>query len=195
MEITVAEASAVLRAAVREGIRRRSMLYLIQGGLLALAGALALIFPVIFGAGVFVLIGWLLVLGGIVQGIGLIGATRVPYFWLQLVSMVLGIVVGFLLITRPEAGLEAVALLLVVYFMIEAVSRLVFALMIKPMDGWLWMLGSGVVGSGLAMILAANIGTAGVWLMGSLVGLYLLAAGGSLGYMAWNLRQAVDDDL
>lgn len=190
MAITVNEASAVLREAVRDGMRRRSMLFLIQGGLLAVAGCLALIFPVIFGAGVLVLIGWLLVLSGVVQGIGLIGSSKVPYFWLQLVSVVLGMVVGFLLISRPEAGLLAVALLLVVYFMIEAVSRIVFALMIRPMNDWLYLLGSGVVGIVVAVILAANLGSAGHWLLGSLVGVYLIAAGGSLGYLAWNLRRA-----
>jgi uncharacterized membrane protein HdeD (DUF308 family) len=191
MAITVNEASAVLREAVRDSIRRRSLLYLIQGGLLALAGVLALIFPIVFGTGVLVLIGWLLVLGGLVQGIGLIGAHKVPYFWLQFVSMALGIVVGFLLITRPEAGLLAVALLLVVYFMVEGVSRIVFALMIRPMDDWLWLCASGVVGIIVAMILAANLNTAGHWLLGSLVGVYLVAAGGALGYLAWNLRKAV----
>ncbi len=192
MEITVAEASAVLREAVRAGIRRRSMLYLVQGGLLVVAGGLALIFPIIFGAGMLVLIGWLLVLSGIVQGVGLIGAHRLPYFWLQLVSVVMGIVVGFMLISRPEAGLLPVALLLVVYFMIEAVSRIVFALMIRPMNDWLWLLASGVVGIVVAMVLAANLGTAGEWLMGSLVGVYLVAAGGALGYLAWNLRREAE---
>ncbi len=190
MAITVNEASAVLREAVRDSIRRRSLLYLIQGGLLVLAGALALIFPFIFSTGVLVLIGWLLVLSGVVQAIGLIGATRVPYFWLQLVSVSLGVVVGFLLISRPEAGLLAVALLLVVYFMIEAVSRIVFALMIRPMDDWLYLLGSGVVGIVVALILAANLGGAAQWLLGTLLGAYLIAAGGALGWLAWNLRRA-----
>ncbi len=190
MAITVNEASAVLRAAVRDGIRKRSMLYLIQGGLLALAGALALIVPAIFGTGVLVLIGWLLVLSGVVQAVGLIGAHQVPYFWLQLVSVVLGIVVGFLLISRPEAGLLAVALLLVVYFMIEGVSRIVFALMIRPMQHWIYLLASGIVGIIVAMILASNLGTAAQWLLGTLVGVYLIASGGALAFLAWNLRRA-----
>jgi uncharacterized membrane protein HdeD (DUF308 family) len=190
MAITVNEASAVLRAAVRDSIRRRSLLFLIQGGLLGLAGVLALVFPVIFASEVLVLIGWLLVLSGIVQGAGLIGAQNVPYFWLQFVSVAIGMIVGFLLISRPEAGLLAVALLLVVYFMIEGVSRIVFALMIRPMDDWIWLLASGFVGVVIAMVLAANLGTAAQWLLGTLVGVYLITAGGSLGYLAWNLRRA-----
>jgi uncharacterized membrane protein HdeD (DUF308 family) len=191
MAISVNEASAVLRAAVRDGIRKRSLLYLIQGGLVAAAGLLAVIFPAIFGTGVLVLIGWLLVLSGVVQAVGLIGAHQVPYFWLQLVSVVLGIVVGFLLISRPEAGLLAVALLLVVFFMIEGVARIVFALMVRPMDDWLWLLGSGVVGVVVAMILGANLGGAAEWLLGTMVGVYLMASGGALAWVAWKVRRAV----
>ncbi len=190
MEITVAEASEVLRESVRAGIRKRSLLFLIQGGLLALAGVLAVIFPLIFGMGILVLIGWLVVLSGLAQGIGLIGSHRAPYFWLQLVSVVLGIVVGFLLISRPEAGLLAVALLLVVYFMIEAMSRIVFALLIRPMDDWLWLLASGIVGIVVAMVLGANLGAAAEWLIGTLVGVYLFCSGAALAYLAWQLRRA-----
>lgn len=191
MAITVNEASSVLREAVRENIRSRSLLYLVEGVLLVVAGLLALIFPAIFGAGVLVLIGWLLILSGVVQAVGLIGAHKVPYFWLQLVSVALGIVVGFLLISRPEAGLLAVALLLVVYIMIEAVARIAFALMIRPMDDWLWILGSGVFGIVIAMILAANLGTTSHWLLGLLVGVYLIAAGAALAWLSWNLRRAL----
>jgi uncharacterized membrane protein HdeD (DUF308 family) len=191
MAITVNEASAVLRAAVRDGIRKRSMLYLVQSGLLVIAGLLALVFPAIFGAGVLVLIGWLLILGGVVQAIGLIGATQVPYFWLQLVSVVLGVVVGFLLVSRPEAGLLAVALLMVVFFMVEGISRVAFALMIRPMEDWLYVLGSGIVGLLLAVVLGANIGSVSNWLLGLLLGLHLIAAGAGTGYLAWNLRKAV----
>ena len=74
-------------------------------------------------------------------------------------SVILGLVVGFLLVTRPEAGLLAVALLLVIYFMIDGLARVVFALTIRPMDDWEWLLASGVAGVVLAMVVAAQLGT------------------------------------
>ena len=67
MAISVNEASAVLRAAVRETIRKRSLLFLIQGGVMVLAGVLALIFPAFMSLGLLALLGWLLILSGIVQ--------------------------------------------------------------------------------------------------------------------------------
>ena len=67
MAVSVNEASAVLRAAVRDTIRKRSLLFLIQGGVMVLAGVLALIFPAFMSTGLLVLLGWLLILSGIVQ--------------------------------------------------------------------------------------------------------------------------------
>ena len=84
--VSVNEASAVLRAAVRDTIRKRSLLFLIQGGGDGSGRVLALIFPAFMSTGLLSLLGWLLILSGIVQIVSLIGATQVPYFWLQLVT-------------------------------------------------------------------------------------------------------------
>jgi uncharacterized membrane protein HdeD (DUF308 family) len=51
------------------------------------------------------LLGWFLIMSGIFQGIGLIGAQEVPYFWMELLSAVLAIVIGALLLRHTDAGL------------------------------------------------------------------------------------------
>ena len=73
-----------------------------QGVLMLLAGIVALIYPFVSTVALVVVLGWLLILSGIVQGISLIGAQNVPNFWLQLVlSVVLWIIVGVLFLRRP----------------------------------------------------------------------------------------------
>ena len=89
MDISVNQASAVLREATRETIRKRSMWFLVQGALLVVAGIVAMVAPLFASTFFIVFLGWLLVIAGIGQGIGLIGATQVHYFWLQLISAVL----------------------------------------------------------------------------------------------------------
>jgi uncharacterized membrane protein HdeD (DUF308 family) len=190
-EISVNQASAVLRQAMRDTIRKRSTLYLVQGALLVFAGVIALLSPMLASAAIIAFLGWLLIFAGIASAIGLIGATQVPFFWLQLVSAVLAVVVGWIFVTRPEAGLAAVVLLMVVYFFVEGISRIVFALMIRPMEDWIWLLASGILGIVLGVILAANAATAGAWLIGFLLGLKLIGIGGAQAFLAWNLRRAV----
>jgi uncharacterized membrane protein HdeD (DUF308 family) len=190
MSITVNEASAVLRAAVRDTIRQRALLFLAQSAVMVAAGVLALIFPAFASAGILALLGWLLVISGIVQVISLWGATQVPYFWLQLVTLALEILVGYLLITRPEAGLVAVTFLMLVLFLISGIARVVFALMIRPMQDWIWVLLSGFVAILCAGILFTNLPEAATWLLGVLLGIELIAIGGAQGLLAWRVRQA-----
>ena len=123
--------------------------------------------------------------------ISLWGATQVPYFWLQLVTLSLEILVGYLLITRPEAGLVAVTFLMLVLFLVSGIARVVFALMIRPMQDWLWVLASGLVAIACAAILFANLPEAATWLLGALLGIELIAIGAAQGLLAWRVRQAV----
>ncbi len=187
-EISVNQASAVLRQAMRETMQRRSLLYLVQGGVLVLAGAAALISPLFAMIGLIALLGWLLVAVGVIEVTGLWGTRHVPYFWLQAVSAMLAVVVGWALISRPDQGLVGVALLMVVFFMVEGIQRIVLALMLRPMEDWYWILGSGVLGILLGIVLAANLLFIAGWLIGFLLGIYLVAAGGAIGWMAWKLR-------
>jgi uncharacterized membrane protein HdeD (DUF308 family) len=101
MTMSVEAAAQALREATRETVRRYSTWYLIQGVLMVLAGIVALIYPFVSTVALVVVLGWLLILSGIVQGISLIGAQNVPNFWLQLVSVVLSIIVGVLFLRRP----------------------------------------------------------------------------------------------
>jgi uncharacterized membrane protein HdeD (DUF308 family) len=190
MAVSVNEASAVLRAAVRDTIRRRSLLFLVQGGVMVLAGVLALVFPVFASSGILALLGWLLIISGIAQIVSLLGATQVPYFWLQLITAALEILVGYLLISNPAAGLTAVTFLMLVLFLIGGITRVVFALMIRPMDDWLWVLASGLVAIACALVLLGNLPEASTWLLGLLLGLELIGIGGAQAWLAWRLRQA-----
>ena len=188
--ISVNEASGVLREAVRGTIRKRSLLFLIQGGVMVAAGVLALIFPLAMSVGFLSLLGWLLIISGIVQVVSLFGATQVPYFWLQLVSVALEMIVGYLLISNPEAGLVAITFLMLVLFLVGGIARIVFALMIRPMQDWVWVLGGGVVSVLCAVVLIGALPEAAAWLLGLLLGVQLIAAGAAQGYLAWRLRTA-----
>src|SRR3954470_10452361 len=123
MALSLDAAAEVFREAMRDTVKRYSLWYLIQGGLLIAAGVLAIIYPVLSSAVVVVLLGWLLLISGIVQGLSLIGARHVPHFWLQLISVILAVLIGCLFLRDPAQGLVTIALLLIVFFMIEGISK------------------------------------------------------------------------
>ena len=188
MSMSLEAAAQVMRDAMRETVRRYSLWYLVQSALMILAGILALVYPVLSSVAVVVLLGWLLIISGVVQGISLIGARSVPHFWLQLVSVVLSIIVGVLFLRHPGEGLLTISLLLIVFLLVEGISKLIFALTIRPFPNWGWVLASGIVGILLAFYLWSSLPVTALWLLGVMLGIQLICEGAALGYLAWNVR-------
>jgi len=190
MALSLDAAAEVFRDAMRDTVKRYSLWYLIQGVLLIVAGILAIIYPVVSSAAVIILLGWLLIISGVVQGLSLIGARQVPHFWLQLISVILALLIGFLFLRDPAQGMATITLLLIVFFMIEGISKVVFALTIRPFPNWGWVLASGLVGIALALILWANLPVTALWLVGVLLGINLISVGAAIAYLAWQVRQS-----
>jgi uncharacterized membrane protein HdeD (DUF308 family) len=190
MTISLDDAAEIFREAMRETVKRYSLWYLCEGVLLAVAGILAAIYPVITSVAVVILLGWLLIVSGILQAISLIGARHVPHFWLQLTSVVLAILVGLLFLRDPAQGLVTITLLLIVFFMIEGMSKVVFALTIRPFPNWGWVLASGLLGIVLSLVLWASLAQTALWLIGLLLGIQLISEGAALAYLAWQVRQS-----
>jgi uncharacterized membrane protein HdeD (DUF308 family) len=189
-KLSVDEAAEVMRVAMRDVIKRHSLWYLLQGALMTLTGVVALLFPIFSSIAVVVMLGWLLVINGFFQGISLIGATNVPHFWLQLISVALSIVIGTLFLRDPGGGLLSLTLLLIVFFMVGGMAKIIFALTIRPFAKWGWVLASGLVGVVLSLILWSSLPVAAGWLLGLFVGIQLISEGLALTYMAWHVRSA-----
>ena len=190
MAIPLDAAAAALREAMRETVKRYSFWYLIQGVLLVVAGVLALIYPFIASVAIVFLLAWVLIISGVLQGIGLIGATNVPHYWLQLISAVLAILIGVLLLRSPDSGLLIMTVLLIVYFMVEGIAKIIFALTIRPFPNWGWVLASGFVGILLSLVLWANMPLSSDWVLGLMLGILLVCEGAALTYLAWHVRMA-----
>ena len=190
MTMPLDAAAEVFREAMRETVKRYSLWYLVEGVLLVVAGVLAILYPVVSSEAVIILLGWLLILSGLVQGLSLIGARHVPHFWLQLISVILAVVVGFLFLRDPGQGMATISLLLVVFFMVEGMSKVVFALTIRPFPNWGWVLASGLVGIALSLVLLGSLPVTAAWLVGFLLGINLISVGAAIAYLAWRVRQS-----
>ena len=190
MALSVAQASELLREAVRDTVQRSSLSYLVQGGILVAAGVLALLAPFVASGATTTMLGWMLIASGAAQVISLRGATEVPYFWLQLVSVVLSILVGLLFLRDPAQSLLTISLLLIVFFMIEGISKLIFALTIRPVPNWIWILASGGAGIALSLILWSSLPDVAPWFLGLLLGIELISVGAAHGYMGWCVRKS-----
>ncbi len=98
----------------------------------------------------------------------------------------LACVIGVLCVTNLGEAILTLSLLLIVFFMVEGMSKVIFSLSIRPFPNW--VLASGVVGIVLALVLWGTPGAVG-WLLGLLIGIQLICEGAAPGYLAWQVRK------
>jgi uncharacterized membrane protein HdeD (DUF308 family) len=190
MTQALSEAAKALHVAVAESVRRRALWFLVQGGLMVVTGIIAVAHPLIAALTTAAILGWLLIVSGVVQGLGLIGARHVPHFSMQLVSAILGVLVGFLLLSHPGEGLFALTLLLIVFFFVEGVAKIIFSLTVRPLPNWGWVLASGLVAVLLAAYLWSSLPISASWILGLLLGVTLITEGAALAFFAWSIRRS-----
>jgi uncharacterized membrane protein HdeD (DUF308 family) len=179
-----------LRSAVTASMQEHWMLFLVEGIILVILGLAAIIVPPLATLAVAIFIGWLFLISGIVGLVTTFWMRHAPGFWWSLLSAVLGIVAGIVLISSPVSGAISLTLVLIVFFVIEGVASIMFALEHKrELSGrWGWMLASGIVDLVLAAIIFAGLPLSAAWAIGLLVGINLVFGGSALVAMALHAR-------
>ena len=179
------------RAAVAT-LHEHWVLFLVEGVVLLVLGATAVVLPAIATLAVTILIGWLFLVSGIIGLITTFWMRNAPGFWWALLSAVLGVVVGLMLLASPLTGAFSLTLVLVAFFLIEGVASIMFALdHRKETSGqWGWMLASGIIDLALAIMIFAGLPSTAAWAVGLLVGINMIFGGSALIAMALHARTA-----
>ena len=87
------------------------------------------------------------------------------------------IICGLLLLAHPLFGLGFMTLLLAVYFFVDGVCRITFALRLRPLPGWGWALFSGIVAALLGFLIWVHWPLSGKWAVGVFVGVQMIFGG------------------
>ena len=179
-----------LQSAVANSLHAHWRLFLAEGIILFILGILAIVVPPIATIAVEVLIGWLLLMSGIVGLISTFRARGAPGFGWSLLSAVIGIVAGIVLLAWPLSGALSLTLILTVFLVLEGVVSILYALEHKrELSGrWGMMLFSGVVDLFLAGIIFAGLPGTAAWAIGLLVGINLVFGGSAIIAMALHAR-------
>jgi uncharacterized membrane protein HdeD (DUF308 family) len=179
-----------LQSAIAQSIREHWVLFLIEGIVLVVLGILAIIVPPLATITFTLFLGWLFLISGIMGLITTFWARQAPGFWWSLLSAVLAIAAGIVLLVWPISGAISLTLLLIVFFIIEGVLSIMYALEHKKeLSGrWGWMLASGIIDLILAGIILIGLPGTAAWALGLLVGINMLFGGSALIAMALHAR-------
>jgi uncharacterized membrane protein HdeD (DUF308 family) len=179
-----------LQSTVTNSLNTHWRLFLIEGIVLFILGLLAIIVPPIATIAVEVLIGWLLLMSGIVGLIATLRMRGAPGFAWSLISAILGIVAGIVLLGWPLSGALSLTMILTVFLVLEGVISILYALAHRrELSGrWGIMLFSGVIDLFLAGIIFAGLPGTAAWAIGLLVGVNLVFGGYAIIAMALHAR-------
>jgi len=180
-----------VQQAVATSLHEHWVLFLIEGIILVVLGLIAIVVPPIATLAVELLFGWLFLLSGIVGLITTFWMRDAPGFWWSLLSGVLGIAAGIVLLVWPLSGVLSLTLVLIVFFTIEGIASIMYALEHKrELSGrWGFMLASGIIDLIIAAIILFGLPGSAAWALGLLVGINLTFGGAALIAMALHARE------
>ena len=176
---------------VGEAIRRHWVLFLIQGLIMIVLGVLAIGEPMVASVAVALFAGWLFLFSGVIGLAGVFTARRVPGFWWNLLTALLGIAIGLYLILRPLRGIVTLTLAIAIYFGAQGITQIITAITQRSMlRSWGWMVFGGIVNILLFVLIITGLPGTAEWTLGLLFGINLLMWGFTLVMTALACRGA-----
>jgi uncharacterized membrane protein HdeD (DUF308 family) len=184
--------SARIQTAVAKTLHAHWRLFLIEGVALLILGLLAIIVPRVATVALELLLGWLLLISGVIGLITTLRMRSAPGLGWAMVSAFLAIAVGLVLLWWPLSGAITMALILTVFFLIEGIASILYALdHRRELSGrWGWMLFSGITDLVLAGLIFLGLPGTAAWAIGLLVGINMIFGGSALIGMALRARGA-----
>lgn len=177
-----------LPLAALEELHRHWIRFLILGLLLVALGTIGVVASSVLTLASVLLCGWTMLVAG--------GAVVAHAFWahrwtglfVQLIFGALSLLVGWMMVTRPELGAVSLTLLLGVSLLVQGAMRIVAALPGRA-DGRGWLLLSGIMSALLGIMILSQWPFSGLWVIGLFVGIDMLFYGWWLVSLALTARQ------
>jgi uncharacterized membrane protein HdeD (DUF308 family) len=164
---------------------------IVWGVLLILLGLLATAAPFLAAVAVSVVIGWLIVLAGVVHIVVAFhshGAGSV--IWKLLVGIAYLCFGGYVLV-HPVLGVASLTLMLAALFVIEGVLNLILFFNMRSVHGSAWVLIDGLITLALGVMIYAQWPSSSAWAIGILVGISMIFSGATRIGVTMAVRRAV----
>ena len=167
--------------------------FLALGILLIVLGVVAIGAPVASGIAVELLVGWLLVISGVAHCIQAFKTAGWRGKLLQILCGLLYLGVGIMMIMKPIAGLLALTLTVLVYFIVSGIFKIILAIRADDMPQRGWITVSGILSLVLAIMIGAQFPSSALWVIGLLFGIEMIFSGWAFVMIALAARRKGDE--
>jgi uncharacterized membrane protein HdeD (DUF308 family) len=184
-----------VRLSVTRSLQEHWRLFLFEGIVLLVLGLAAILVPPVATIAVEILLGWLLLVSGILGLLTTWRMRKAPGLSWALLSAVLAIVAGLVLLRWPLSGAISLTLILTIFFFVEGIASIFYALdHRRELSGrWNWMLVSGAIDLILASFIFIGLPGTAAWAIGLLVGINMIFGGAAVIAMALHARTPLAD--
>jgi uncharacterized membrane protein HdeD (DUF308 family) len=142
-----------------------------------IAGCLAIAMPVVASLAAVAYFGAVLIVTAIFQIIHAFQVRERPRaVWYGLGGLLYGIA-GVLVVTYPLGGALTLAVLIAVLFIADGALRTFFAMAVRPVPGWGWLVAAGVASIVVGVLLLLGWPGTALWATGLLLGVNLIFTG------------------
>jgi uncharacterized membrane protein HdeD (DUF308 family) len=173
-----------LSVRIEQHLRDHRGKYIFQGILFIMFGILAAAVPSIAALNVTLLLGAVLLATGVLQ---LIFTLKARTHWWSLLSAALSILCGLVVLWKPVDVLLAIVTLIAIFLTIEGFFELLLAFQFRTARNWGWMIFSGLVTLGLAVLLWIGYPAVGILYLGWVIAINFILYGLSLLMLVWRV--------
>ena len=168
-----ASASRSVQAAVAEN----RPWFMLLGLLLVLLGLVAIAFPFVTTIAAKTFLGWLFLIGRLVQVVHAFSTQKWSQFFLNGLIGTIYVIAGGWLAFFPLVGIIALTAFLAGMFVVQGFIEFSMAFRMRPQAGWVWMLISGTIAVVAGLLIFARLPSSAIWAIGLLVGVNMLSSG------------------
>ncbi|MCX6356882.1 MAG: DUF308 domain-containing protein [Candidatus Aureabacteria bacterium] len=161
-----------------EGVSRGLLVFL--GIILILAGCAAIGMPMVASLTVELLIGWVLIISGIMQSIYSFSSRKWGKFSMRLLAGILYLIAGMMLVAHPLRGVLTLTFLLGLLFVLEGLCKIIGSIQIRHVLNWKGLFLSGILSLLIGVLIWRQWPSSAVWVIGLLVGINILFRGWAL---------------
>jgi uncharacterized membrane protein HdeD (DUF308 family) len=170
-----------------EELRKNWGWILALGVALIVLGAIALASPFIWSISSVLVLGWLLIIAGALQTAHGFWRRKWSGFFLDLLTGVLYLVLGFMFIDKPLEALLTVTLIIAAALMFVGIMRIVVAVS-SNFQHWIWLLLNGVISLVLGFMIWRGWPETSYFVVGLFIGIDMLFYGWALVMLALGVR-------
>jgi len=167
--------------------------FAVEGVILILLGIVAFVLPAAAGLAAALVLGWILLVSGIVGLVALLVTKGAAHAGWGFLSALIALVAGLLLLFHPFAGAVSIAVLIAAYLLLDGIALVLLGVDLRRRgaQAWLWVVLSGIVDWLLAVLIFAVSPAGAPLVLGLLVGIDLVAAGFALLRLSAGLRSRI----